>query len=358
MNYFTKNFLAALLFCLTTVICQAQAPAAAPAADTTKKDVPLSITGGVDAYYRYSGSKAGSLTSYTGASNAFQLGMANIVVAKDLGKIGFVADLFWGQRAQETNYNYNSPTTTLTAIKQLYVTYKPSDKLKFSLGQFSTFFDYELIEAYNNLNYSMSYTFSNGPFFHTGLKAEYAITPEFSALVGIFDITDTKGFSDNKHFGAQLGYVKGSFKGYLNFLTGTGIDSASNTNINFVGSYQVTPKFGLGVNVETKSVSPYAKSGNSTSNSWTGIGIYANYAVSDKFVLALRGENFDDKKGIVGYGTTMNEFTLSGNIKIDALTIIPEIRFDSAGDNKKLFGTGTNASASDFSFLLAATYKF
>ena len=356
MNYFTKTFKLVLSFCIMTVICQAQTatpvPAVAPAPDTTKKDVPLSITGGVDVYYRGSGSSAPSKTAYTSAVNAFQLGTANVVIAKDLGKIGFTADLYFGQRAQETNYNY-PVTTTLSPLKQLFVTYKPSDKLKFTLGEFTTFFDYELIEAYNNLNYSTSYTFSNGPFFHTGIKMEYAFTSKFSGLIGVFDVTDTKGFSDNKHIGAQLAYVDGPFKGYLNFLNGTGLDSANNSNVNFVGSYQVTPKFGVGLNLEYKSSSPNAKI-SSTSTSWTGVGLYLNYAISDKFLLALRGENFDDTKGLAGYGTTMNEFTLSGNIKVDALTFIPEIRFDSAGDNKKLF----NGSTTDFSYLLAAVYKF
>lgn len=356
MNYSTKTVSCLLLFSLMTIFCQAQTPAAAPASDTIKKDVPLSITGGVDVYYRGSGNMASSLTSYTGAVNAFQLGTANIVIAKDLGKIGFVADLFFGQRAQETNYNYNSPSNTLTAIKQLYVFYKPTDNLKFSFGNFTTFFDYELIEAYNNLNYSMSYTFTNGPFFHTGIKMEYAFTSKFSGLIGVYDAIDTKGLTGNKHVGGQLAYVDGPFKGYLNLLTGTGTDSlfSQNSNINFTGSYQVTPKFGLGLNVEYKNGSPDAKFTAFKSKSWTGVAVYANYAVSDKFLLALRGENFDDTKGLAGYGTTMNEFTLSGNIKVDALTFIPEIRYDSAGDSKKLF----NGNSSDFSYLLAAVYKF
>lgn len=365
MNYLTKTFSCVLLFSLTTIFCHAQTPAAVPAPDTTKKDTPLVITGGVDVFYRGSTNGAPSLTSYTSAVNSFQLGMINLQVSKDFGKIGFMGDLFFGPRAQETNYNYVNTTgsaSTLTLIKQLYVYYKPTDKLKFTFGNFSTYFGYELIESYNNVNYSTSYIFTNFPFFHTGIKAEYAFTPKITGMIGVFDLTDYKSFSGHKHVGAQLAYVDGPFKGYLNFLNGTGIDSAlsNNTTVDFTGSYQVTTKFGLGLNLAYKNASPDAKFRTVKSTSVTGIAVYANYAVSDKFLLALRAESFDDTKGLVGYGTTMNEFTFSANIKLDALTFIPEIRYDAAGDSKKLFIDPVTqiGYTSDFTYLLAAVYKF
>ena len=52
------------------------------------------------------------------------------------------------------------------------------------------------------------------------------------------------------------------------------------------------------------------------------------------------------------FGTKITAFTLSGNFKIDALTIIPEIRIDSA--KKEIF----NGKKSDTDFILAAVYKF
>lgn len=355
MKLFVLKIICTLSLCLLAQLCQAQTPAA----DTTKKDAPLSITGGVDVFYRGSANGAPSLTSYTSAVNSFQLGMINLQVSKDFGKIGFMGDLFFGPRAQETNYNYVNTTgsaSTLTLIKQLYVYYKPTDNLKLTFGNFSTYFGYELIESYNNVNYSTSYIFTNFPFYHTGIKAEYAFTPKLTGMIGVFDLTDYKSFSGHKHVGAQLAYLDGPFKGYLNFLNGTGIDPmlSNNTTLDFTGSYQVTPKFGLGLNLAYKNASPDAKFTTAKSSNVTGIAVYANYAVTDKFLLAIRGENFDDTKNLIGYGTTMNEFTLSANIKVDALTFIPEIRFDSAGDNKKLF----SGNSSDFSYILAAVYKF
>ena len=137
---------------------------------------PLSISGQVDAFFRASSSNklTDAKTSYT-QQQGFGLGMANVAISKDNGKIGFVADLMFGMRAEGTNYNY---TGSPAYIKQLFVTYKPVDKLKFTLGNFMTFVGYELVEASNNLNYSMSYNYTNGPFFHTGLKADAIASDE------------------------------------------------------------------------------------------------------------------------------------------------------------------------------------
>ena len=343
---------------LMTSSLYAQAPAADPVEE--KKQPPLSISGQVDAYFRSSSAKIGGLTSYTGVHNGFSLGMANIALSKDLGKISFVADLMFGPRAEETNYNYK--TNSLAFLKQLYVSYKPTDKVKFTMGNFMTFVGYELVEASNNLNYSMSYNYTNGPFFHTGLKADFALTENLSLMAGVFEPTDFKTSvfptGGDLNVGGQLGYVNGGFKMYLNAITGkTPLSDTTKTKatvLDLTASYQVTPKFGLGVNILDKMVKPFEdEKETAKQTNFLGIAVYANYAVSDKFILALRGESFNDSKGVVfGSAPKITAFTLSGNFKVDALTIIPELRIDNA--DQAIFGTKKSAT----SYLLAAVYKF
>jgi hypothetical protein len=148
---------------------------------------PLNITGFVDAYYKYDFGKDASnnRTSFTPAYNNFALGMASVKFDKTLGKVGFVADLGFGPRAKEFSYNDDGVTA---AIKQLYVSYAPSEKFKFTLGSWATHVGYELVDAPGNRNYSMSYMFSYGPFFHTGLKAEYFFGTS-SIMLGIANPT-------------------------------------------------------------------------------------------------------------------------------------------------------------------------
>ncbi len=334
------------------------------AQDTAKKaDAPLTISGQVDAYFRSTSNKVNaSKTSYTLQNGGVGLGMANIVVAKDNGKIGFVADLMFGPRAEETNYAYSGSSSF---IKQLYVTYKPTENLKFTAGNFMTFVGYELVEASNNLNYSMSYNYTNGPFFHTGLKMDIAFTDKFAGMIGIFNQTDSKGYyglkggfeyldTKKKMVGGQLSYVSGPFKIYVNGLSGKGKDSTVATTFDITTSYQVSEKFGAGFNFITQGLSKESKT-----QSWNGSALYLNYAFSPSFILAARGELFNDKDGIkyTAADNTISAFTLSGNIKIDAFTIIPELRFDSAKKNIWVDDKG-KAQGGETSFILAAVYKF
>lgn len=75
-------------------------------------------------------------------------------------------------------------------LKQAYVSYGLTDKLKITAGKWATHVGYELLDAPLNRNYSMSYGFSYGPFFHTGLKAEYALSGKSSLMIGIANPTD------------------------------------------------------------------------------------------------------------------------------------------------------------------------
>lgn len=321
---------------------------------------PLSITGQVDAYFKHNSNKiSAAKTSYTG-QQGFGLGMANIALAKDNGKIGFVADLMFGPRAEETNYNYLGSSAF---VKQLYVTYKPVDKLKFTMGNFMTFVGYELVEASNNLNYTMSYNYTNGPFFHTGIKADIALTDKLGAMVGVFSPTDIKGKFNlinpdldikKKFVGGQLSYVSGPFKVFLNALNGKNPDSSKAMTLDLTTSFQATDKLGFGLNILS-----YGQTKEKVTSSFLGTAVYANVAITPGFILAARGELFSDKDGLkyAEADNSITAFTLSGNIKIESFTLIPEVRFDSA--KKEIWTNSVNvAKKSETTFLLAAVYKF
>ena len=87
------------------------------------------------------------------------------------------------------------------------------------------------------------------------------------------------------------------------------------------------------------------------------LAVYLNYDPISTFGITLRGEYFDDTKKALGLNTSIFIPTLSANIKIDNLIIIPEVRLDNAKDNLffKNSGAGTKSAGS---FILAAIYKF
>jgi hypothetical protein len=344
------------------------APLEAPKDSITKEEPSggFKISGYVDAYYRFNFSNPKSATetfnnptSFTNSHNSFELGMASVKLEHSIGKVGMVADLGFGRRAEEFSYNDEK---TLLAIKQAYITYAPSDNLKFTAGSFATHVGYELVDPNLNRNYSMSYMFSYGPFFHTGVKADFT-SGKSGFMVGVTNPTDLKTASfSRKWLIAQYSYAPNDvLKMYLNYQGGNMQDDAKTRLRQFdaVITGQVSDKFSIGYNGTIQRRIGVDGTGKyENGNSWWGSALYLNLDPKPNLGFTLRGEYFDDKKDVLGFNSKLFETTLSANIKIGGLTLIPELRMDNASTNTvfvKGEGTGTKST---FSGLFAAVYSF
>ncbi len=317
----------------------------------------LQISGFVDAYYQYSFNKNPFPTSFTETHNSITPGMANVVFSKE-GKFGFVADLAVGPRAEVAN-GYSG--TTLALIKQLYISYGVTDAVTLTLGNFGTHVGYEVIDAPANINYSTSYMFSNGPFYHTGLKANVALSEKFGVMVGIFDDTDSKiDEVSGKHYGAQFSYEDGGLAAYVNYIGGKEDDTNPQDEIfgnqvDLTATYTVSDAFGLGLNTTYKTV----KGKETAEANWFGAALYANYAFSDKFTLGLRGEYIGDEDGLISgvVDNSITSLTLSGNIHLGPITFIPEFRLDNAAKDAFL-NADDEPSKTSSALIFAAVYQF
>jgi hypothetical protein len=254
------------------------------------------------------------------------------------------------------------------------VSYSPSDKIKFTFGKWGTHIGYEVLDAYSNRNYSMDYMFSYGPFFHTGLRADITLSSTTAFMVGVANPTDfSTTMSGTKVFIAQFstGTSSGKLKAFLNYQGYGGVSAPTVLNANtgyvlyknlsqvdLVVNATVSSQFGVGFNGTVQAINDGA------SKSWWGSALYLNYDPVSSFGLTLRGEYFDDKDGLKLFpvdgvvGSNVFDLTLSGNIKIGTLTIIPELRLDNSSQNLFLSSDGTTPTKSTFAALLAAVYKF
>jgi hypothetical protein len=338
-------------------------PPAPPAVDSVSPKP--TFTGSVDLYYRYNfaGSKTSfnNPTSFTNSQNSFELGMADIKYDHSWGKAGATVELGFGRRAQEFSYNdgVTNPYFSLANVVQAYVYYNISDKIKLTMGKWATHIGYELVDAYQNRNYSMSYMFSYGPFFNTGLKADVSLGGKSAFMVGISNATDhSTTNTSQKSAIAQFstGTANGKWKFYLNYQGGKYDFNSVLNQFDVVITGTITDKFNVGYNgtLQTR------KTDSTSSQNWWGQAIYLNADPSAVFGLTLRAEYFSDKDNllhITANGGTFTEFTLSGNIRHNKLTIIPEIRFDNSSDNAFQKSDGT-PTGSTFTGILAATYTF
>lgn len=356
----TKKIQSSIILMFLTTAAFSQTDSTAPATSPWP-----TITGSVDAYYRYNFANAkdpetgepitNNYTSFTNSQNSFELGMASIRADHSFGKASATVDLGFGRRAEE--FSYADPQhPSLFALKQAYLSYAISDKFKLTMGKWATHVGYELADAYLNRNYSMDYMFSYGPFSHTGLKADIGLGEKSALMVGVANTTDYVTAPSSRKFAlAQFstGTANDKLKAYINYQGSYG-GSYGLTQFDLVVTGAVTDMFSIGYNGTVQSISPEGEDG----NSWWGSALYFNLDPSSMFGITLRGEYFDNKKGVsAAPATSIFDLTLSPNIKIGNLTIIPEVRYESAKDEIYFKNDGA-PTKSTFTALLAATYHF
>jgi hypothetical protein len=333
---------------------------------TFAQDTPLEISGSADLYYKYDFAKTDNIkTSFATDQNSLSLGMIDIALKKKTGKASFVGEVSFGPRGQfQSIPNGDGNDMNSFNIQNLYAAYAVSDKLTLTAGYMGTFIGYEVISPVGNFHYSTSYLFTNGPFQNAGIKANYAFSSKVSLMAGLFNdqwnaYKAAPGFGLNA-FGAQLTVtpVEG-WTAYLNLLTG----SASGTIIDLTTAYQITSKFKLGLNVADFS-------GTVDETGFTGFALYPSYAISDKFSVGVRAENFSVKKLGSPFSTpttdgfskvvgdeSVTAFTLSANLKSGGLTFIPEFRMDS-GSKDMFVDSKALATKSASQATLAVVYAF
>jgi putative OmpL-like beta-barrel porin-2 len=329
-----------------------------------EKQPILTITGSADVYYKYdfAKTKANTFTSFTNSHNSFALGMASVKLEHKGDKVDAVLDLGFGQRAKEFSYTDEGITQ---AIKQLYVSYSPADWIKFTAGTWATHVGYELLDPQYNRNYSMSYMFTNGPFSHTGLKADVT-KGKHSFMLGVSNPTDYRtppeGLINKKFMLAQYGFSPSDkIKIYLNYVGGKAPDTSKVNQFDAVVTAKITDQFNIGYNGTIASVKAWDGSKNLESKDWWGSAIYLNYDPVSWFGLTLREEYFNDKNYLKltnsPAGCTMIASTLSANFKIGGLIIIPEFRYDHSSEQMFLDKNGGPVSAAS-NVLVAAIYSF
>lgn len=332
----------------------------------------------------------GPSTSF-GDLKGFGLGMANLIASYAGDKAGFTADLVFGPRGRAALF-YGEPAFGSVSgqriINQLYAYYKLSDAVTFNLGQFNTFLGYEVISPAINSNYSTSYLFSNGPFNHTGFRADFSFGDGMVAKLAIMNPTDMLEFNPVNTYtiGGQIGRSGDAGGIWLNLLYGDqdgrpdadldadGTESAGNLfQADITGGWTLSDAFYLGINTSYQTIgegqvldgSSVEKLGNDAT-SFFGIAVYPKIIFSETAALAFRGEYFSAMKAhplaspigtdLDGDGSII-AITATGNLKAGGLMILPEVRVDMGSEDnfEKKDGGFTDTM---LSLTLAAVYKF
>lgn len=327
-----KHFFTLTLL-LTTLVANSQENS-----ETIKKK--FTFRGSLDAYHRTNltapndQDQIAPETSFADAAG-FSLGMGNLIVSYEKGKVGAVADLVFGPRGE---------AASATVLNQLFAYYNISKNTKLTIGKFNTFLGYEVISPTGNFNYSTSYLFSNGPFSHTGLKADFTLSEDFSLMLGVFNQTDVTEFNPDGSYavGTQLGYKK-QFLNLLYDKAGLGFE------IDYTGGFDAAKDFFIGIN---------AAYTDNEGEGFYGAAIYPQYKTTKSLTIGVRGEYFQTQSDAISNDPSVISITLTGSYVIEEdLIIKPEFRLDS-GSEDIFIDTDLMATKSLGSFVIAAIYQF
>ena len=233
-------------------------------------------------------------------------------------------------------------------ITQAYATWKPGliEGLTLDLGMFGTIYGAEVAESWMNQNYSrgaLYYAFQ--PFWHTGLRAAYAVNDTLTVTGLVVNGVNTM-FEDNKSpsLGLQLGIAPSdAFSlavGYLGALhphnggeaPGPGRPGSGFQNFFDVVANVSVGDFSLVGNFDINLYQP--NSGDDMEN-WWGISVAPGYAFTDWFGAAARVEYLGATTDVLGEedGTLL---TLTGTLDFKpvpnsgAVVLRPEFRYEMA----------------------------
>lgn len=328
-NYVKKLFYLSILFLAAPVFAQEEI-----------EEKKVNISGSIDAYYQTNLSASDNVAQSFGTSFAdelgFALGMANIITTYEGEKTGVVADITFGPRGESATGGFN--------LNQLYAYWEVSKGTTLTMGRFNTYLGYEVISPVGNFNYSTSYLFSSGPFSHVGVKADFSLSDDFSLMLAFMNVTDTNNNLTGAYsVGVQLGYSDQ----FLNFYYDDG--EVLGFEVDYTGGFDVLDSFFLGINAA------YA---DNDGNGFYGAALYPQLAVSEEFKIGLRGEYFSVMSDMINDDSSVTALTLTGSYTVENLTIKPEIRLDTWGDEMPYVSADGLTSDKLSSFLIAAIYSF
>jgi hypothetical protein len=267
-----------------------------------------------DAYASFQSGQQGSPAPYHRAydssnsllqnTNGFSLAWAGLDIMYDSKYFAVTTSLRFGQAVSQFYATPGSVPSDIGAMTQAFVTWKPTDKLSFDGGMFGTIYGAEVAESWRNLNYSRgALYYGYQPFWHTGLKMNYALTDELTikAMVvndvnmnslGSTPVGSTPaglgGPPSNLQAGVQIAYAKDDITAALGTLQTLGDTSTRLGFDRFTDFVLVYAPGDLKVILNAD-----MNFSDASKTYYYGVSLAAGYQFVPMFGAALRGEYID-----------------------------------------------------------------
>ncbi len=310
------------------------------AAESLWKTMGFKIYGAVDASYTQNfnnpNTNVNSLRIFDTQANSFAPNLAQVVLERPatagsaMDRVGFRARLSFGSNARfsraRTNFNPGVPDNELDP-QELYAEYLApiGNGLLIQAGKMHTLIGYEVINSWENPNFSRTFMFGlSQAFTETGLRATYQFNPMVTATVGLINgwdnIEDNNrgktvvwlvALTPHERFGVNFFGSYGAEQSNGNAAAGltapgacvtytTGCDPRAKR---LVAGAIITAKI---TDSDTIILEPYygnesnastVKSAAGGNARWNGLGAYHIHDFNDQWSTRIRGEIFEDAGG-------------------------------------------------------------
>lgn len=301
----------------------------------------IEVHGFVSSSYSYNfnqpSNNTNALRVYDFDDNSFKLDNAELVFKKDasdIGDVGFRMDLTFGFSGPQTNKASGGPSVSGTDVTdddfdlQIgFVQYNAAigSGLLIDVGKFATHVGAEVMDGYDGWNYtfSRSFLFNYGPFTHTGVRVQYALS-DTVGLLGMVSNGQDNQTDDNsaKGIGGQISWAAlDNATLYFNYYGSAESQTGDTNNTkDFRNFYDIVADIGLTDKLSLNLNMVYGTEDNANGRTldaeWFGFSGIARYDVNNWLSLNFRGQYFDDKDGFRS-GTTQ---------ELTAFTFTPEVR--------------------------------
>ena len=314
-----------------------------------QEEATFNVSGSVDAYFRanLTSGNTGDANTVLGTGDysifnndsGFSAGLANVTLSYEGETVGFIADLAYGPRMDAWNSG--------EVVNEAYMYWNASDKVMLMMGRFNSWMGYERLSAANNFHYSMSHMYSYSARNFNGLVAQFDLGTDLRGGVGVMNqVNDLDGNTGKFSVAAGLTYKETTS---LSFAS-----SDEQSFIDFKTAFDVSDNFNVKLNAH---IADFGDDGFALGESFTSISAYPQIKSSDKMSWGMRLEYMMIDEAVTGDELNVFTPTLTARYSVGSLTIIPELRLDSASED--IFTDNDGEAAGGLTaFNLAMVYTF
>ena len=191
-----------------------------------EEEPTFKVTGSVDAYFHTSlngpndvpaglisdGDPIEPIAYFSSAPSAimgnddrgFSGANANVTFSYEGEKVGFVADMAFGPRADAQFYDFD-------VVNEAYVYWNASENVTLMMGRWNSWMGYENFAAADNFHYSYSHQYTFGPRNMNGIAAQFSLGNDFNLGVGVMNPVETTEGNTSGDYSIAAGISKGDF---------------------------------------------------------------------------------------------------------------------------------------------------